>query len=186
LPIADSRPLVAWDTVSVEAFFTAAMNEPRAAFPPEDVSLASSALSVATYALSAAAALLVDSLSRGVSVLITLPLTWVMILQSAAETLVVVPEAAEEGVVEAAADVLAAAVEDAGALDELDELLLQPAMRAPPTAATARTERDERWNITATSTGAELSVTFHENSVLPLGSDNMTRMATEISSDHRG
>jgi len=67
----------------------------------------------------------------------------------------------------AAADVVAAGAEDAGALDELDELLLHPAMRAPPTARTARTERDERWNISATSMGAELSVASHENLVLP-------------------
>ena len=52
----------------------------------------------------------------------------------------------------AAADVVAAGA-DAGALDELEELLLHPAMRAPPTARTATTERDERWNISATSRG---------------------------------
>jgi hypothetical protein len=90
-----------------------------------------------------------------------------MILQSAADTALAAPEAADEGAVEAAADVVAAGAEDAGALDELDELLLHPAMRAPPTARTARTERDERWNISATSMGAELSVASHENLVLP-------------------
>jgi hypothetical protein len=147
LPIAVSRPLVASAGVSVEALLTAAMNEARAAFPPADVSLASSAVSVATYALSAADALLVDSLCSGVNVLITLPLTWLMIVQSAAET-PVAAAAGEEAAVVAAADVVAA-----GALDELDELLLHPAMRTPPTARTATTVRDERWNISATSRG---------------------------------
>jgi hypothetical protein len=74
-----------------------------------------------------------------------------MILQSAADTALA---AAELAGVEAGADVVAAAAADvvaagadAGALDELDELLLHPAMRAPPTATMARAERDERWNI---------------------------------------
>jgi hypothetical protein len=98
--------------------------------------------------LRAADALLVDSLCNGVKVLITLPLTWLMILQSAAE--MPVAAAGEEAV--AAADVVAAAA-DAGALDELDELLLHPAMRAPPAARTATVVRDERWNIPATSRG---------------------------------
>jgi hypothetical protein len=90
-----------------------------------------------------------------------------MILQSATDTPVAAAEAAgEEAAVVAAADVVAAAA-DAGALDELDELLLHPAMRAPPTARTATTVRDERWNISATSMGAELSVASHENLVLP-------------------
>jgi hypothetical protein len=151
LPIAVSRPPVAWDGVSVEALSTALMNALRAAFPPADVSLFSSALSVATYALRAADALLVDSLCNGVKVLITLPLTWLMILQSAAEMPVAAAEAAAEEAV-AAADVVAAAA-DAGALDELDELLLHPAMRAPPAARTATVVRDERWNIPATSRG---------------------------------
>ncbi len=145
------------------------MNEPRAALPPAEVSLASSAVSVATYALRSAAALLVDSLCSGVNVLITLALIGLMILQSAAETPVAAAEAAgEEAGALAAADVVAAGA-DAGALDELDELLLHPAMRAPPTARTASTVRDERWNISATSrgSGAELSVASHENLVLP-------------------
>jgi hypothetical protein len=166
LPIAVSRPLVAWAGVSVEAFCIAAMNEARAAFPPADVSLASSAVRVATYVLRAAAALLVDSLCSGVNVLITPLLIWLMIVQSAAETPVAAAE--EEAGALAAADVVAAGA-DAGALDELDELLLHPAMRAPPTARTASTVRDERWNISATSrgSGAELSVASHENLVLP-------------------
>jgi hypothetical protein len=84
-----------------------------------------------------------------------------MILQSATDT----PVAAAEAAGEEAAVVAAAA--DAGALDELDELLLHPAMRAPPTARKATTVRDERWNISATSMGAELSVASHENLVLP-------------------
>jgi hypothetical protein len=146
------RPAVAWDGVSVEAFSIAAMNEPRAAFPPAEVSLASSAVSVATYVLRAAAALLVDSLCSGVNVLITLALIELMILQSAAETPVAAAEAEADAL--AAADVVAADA-DAGALDELDELLLHPAMRAPPTARTASTVRDERWNISATSRGTE-------------------------------
>jgi hypothetical protein len=140
LPIAVSRPPVAWAGVSVEALLTAAMNAPRAAFPPADVSLASSAVSVATYVLRDADALLVDSLCSGANVLITLPLTWLMILQSAADTAVA---AGEEAGVLAAADVVAAGA-DAGALDELEELLLHPAIRAPPAARTATTVRDER------------------------------------------
>jgi hypothetical protein len=166
LPIAVVRPAVAWDGVSVEAFSIAAMNEPRAAFPPAEVSLASSAVSLTTYALRAAAAWVVDSLCSGVSVPMTPALIGLMIWQSAAETPVAAAEAAgEEAGVLAAADVVAA--EDTGALDELDELLLHPAMRAPPTARTARTERDERWNISATSMGSELIVASHENLVLP-------------------
>ena len=153
MPMAVVRPAVAWAGVSVEAFCTAAMNEPRAAFPPADVSLASSAVSVATYALRSAAALLVDSLCSGANVLITPALIGLMILQSAADTAVAAAEAAgEEAGALAAADVVAADA-DAGALDELDELLLHPAVRAPPTARTASTVRDERWNISATSRG---------------------------------
>jgi hypothetical protein len=168
LPIAVVRPAVAWDGVSVEAFSIAAMNEPRAAFPPAEVSLASSAVSLTTYALRAAAAWLVDSLSSGVNVPTTPALIGLMILQSAAETPVAAEAAGEEAGVLAAADVVAADA-DAGALDELDELLLHPAARAPPTARTASTVRDERWNISATSRGAEreLSVASHENLALP-------------------
>ena len=160
------RPAVAWAGVSVEAFCTAAMNEPRAAFPPADVSLASSAVRVATYALRSAAALVVDSLCSGANVLMTPALIGLMILQSAADT--AVAAAGEDAGALAAADVVAADA-DAGALDELDELLLHPAVRAPPTARTASTVRDERWNISATSrgSGAELSVASHENLVLP-------------------
>jgi hypothetical protein len=161
------RVPVAADVLSVKDFSSDEMNEPRAALPAAEVSLASSAESLTMYALMPAAALLVDSVCSGVSVPMTPALIGLMILQSAAET----PVAAAEGVGEeagvlAAADVVAAAA-DAGALDELDELLLHPAMRAPPTAKTARTERDERWNISATSMGAELSVASHENLVLP-------------------
>jgi hypothetical protein len=80
-----------------------------------------------------------------------------MILQSAADT-PSAEAAGEEAAVLAAADVVAAGA-DAGALEELEELLLHPAMRAPPTARAATTERDERWNIPATSRGAERSGT---------------------------
>jgi hypothetical protein len=76
-----------------------------------------------------------------------------MIVQSAADT-PSAEAAGEEAAVVAAADVVAADAE-AGALDELEELLLHPAMRAPPTARTATTARDERWNISATSRGAK-------------------------------
>jgi hypothetical protein len=95
-----------------------------------------------------------------------------MILQSAADTAVA---AGEEAGVLAAADVVAAGA-DAGALDELEELLLHPAIRAPPAARTATTVRDERWNMSATSrgSGVELSVTSHENLVLPQG-DHLRR-----------
>jgi hypothetical protein len=168
LPIAVVRVPVAADWLSVRDFSSDEMNEPRAALPAAEVSLASSAESWVMYALMPASALLVDSVCSGVRVPTTPALIGLMILQSAAETPVAAAEAAgEEAGVLAAADVVAAAVEDAGALDELDELLLHPAMRAPPTARTARTERDERWNISATSMGAELSVASHENLVLP-------------------
>jgi hypothetical protein len=140
--IAVSRAPVAWDGVSVRAFCIAEMKEPRAALPAGEVSLASSAVSLATYALRSVAALLVDSLCSGVNVVMTLELIGLMILQSAAET-PVAAAAGEEAAVVAAADVVAAGA-DAGALDELDELLLHPAMRAPPTARTATTVRDER------------------------------------------
>jgi hypothetical protein len=165
--IAVSRAPVAWDGVSVKAFCIAEMKEPRAALPAGEVSLASSAVSLATYTLRVAAAWLVDSLCSGVNVVMTLELIGLMILQSAADTALAALEAAPEAAMEAVADVEAAGAEDAGVVDELDELLLHPAMRAPPTARTARADRDERWNISATSTGAELSVASHENLVLP-------------------
>jgi hypothetical protein len=75
-----------------------------------------------------------------------------MILQSAADT-PSADAAGEEAAAVAAADVVAAGA-DAGALEELEELLLHPAMRAPPTARAATTDRDERWNISATSRGS--------------------------------
>src|ERR1700722_19357221 len=97
------------------------------------------------------AALVVDSVCSGSSLLTTPALTPLMILQSAADT-PSAEAAGEEAAVLAAADVGAAGAV-AGPLDELEELLLHPAMRAPPTASTATTERDERWNISASSRG---------------------------------
>ena len=100
---------VAADVLSVSDFSSDEMNEPRAALPAAEVSLASSAESLAMYALMPAAALLVDSVCSGVSVPMTPALIGLMILQSAAETPVAAAEAAgEEAAVLAAADVVAA------------------------------------------------------------------------------
>src|ERR1700722_17581351 len=111
---------VASDGLSVSDFSSDAMNEPRAALPAGEVSLASSAESLVMYALMPAAALLVDSVCSGVSVAMTPALIGLMILQSAAETPVAAAEAAGEEAGVLAAAVVAAGVEDAGALDELD------------------------------------------------------------------
>ena len=168
-PIAVVKVPVAAEVLSVSDFSSDEMNEPRAALPAAEVSLASSAESLAMYALMPASALVLDSVCSGVSTVTTPAPIGLMILQSAADTPVAAGEAAgEEAATVAAADVVAAGAEDvaAGALVELEELL-HPAMRAPPTAKTARVDRDERWNISATSMGAELSVASHENLVLP-------------------
>ena len=167
-PIAVVKVPVAAEVLSVSDFSSDVMNEPRAALPAAEVSLASSAASLAMYALMPASALLLDSVCSGVSTVTTPAPIGLMILQSAADTPVAGEAAGEEAATVAAADVVAAGAEDvaAGALVELEELL-HPAMRAPPTAKTARVDRDERWNISATSMGAELSVASHENLVLP-------------------
>jgi hypothetical protein len=111
------------------------------------------------YALMATAALDGDSLSSGRSLETTPALIEEMVVQSAADGLVEEPAAVE--LAEAEADV-AAAEDDAGADvadavgvvvdDELDEL--QPAMRAPLAARTARTVSDERLDISGTSRGS--------------------------------
>lgn len=139
--------LVAADRLSFEDFSIALMNSPSAALPPVEVILAWSALSVEMYAFRATAALDVGSDCSGVSVEMTFELTLLMIAQSAADGLV-----AEPVPVELAADVADAAAEVGVELaDELDEL--QPAIRAPPAASTARAESDERLDISGTSMG---------------------------------
>jgi hypothetical protein len=95
-----------------------------------------------------------------------------MVTQSAADGLVEELAAVELAGAEAE---VAGAEADAGADvaaavgveldDELDEL--QPAMRAPLAASTARTVSDERLDTSGTSMGVERSVASHENLVLP-------------------
>jgi hypothetical protein len=144
-------------------FSSDVMNEPRAALPPVEVSLASSAVSLAMYAFKATAALDCDSVCSGVRVETTPALIGEMILQSAADTLVeelAAVELAEADVAGADADAVGVELDD-----ELDEL--QPAMRAPLAASAARMESDERLDISGTSMGVERSVASHENLVLP-------------------
>jgi hypothetical protein len=96
-----------------------------------------------------------------------------MVTQSAADGLLAELLAAVElagadaDVAGAEADVLAAVADavDVELDDELDEV--QPAMRAPLAASTARAESDERLDISGTSMGVERSVASHENLVLP-------------------
>jgi hypothetical protein len=154
LPIAVVRPGVACAGVSLLAFSSAAMNEATAALPPGEVSWACWVLSVARYAFKVAAALAVDSLASGVSVAMTPELILLMIAQSAVDGLL-----AELAAVEVADADATGVGEDTGAEvavavgveldDELDEL--QPAMRAPLAASTAKAESDERLDISGTS-----------------------------------
>jgi hypothetical protein len=164
LVIAVVRPGVACAGVSLLAFWSAAMNEATAALPPGEVSCASWVVSVARYVFRVAAALAVDSVASGARVVTTPELILLMIVQSAADGLVeelaAVEVAADADVAEADTD--AAGVELDGELDEL-----QPAMRAPLAASTARAESDERLDISGTSMGVERSVASHENLVLP-------------------
>jgi hypothetical protein len=114
-----------------------------------------------------------DSLCSGVRAGMTPVLILLMVLQSAADGLV--DELAAVELAEAEADVAGADadadadVADAAGVeldDELDEL--QPAMRAPLAASTARIESDERLgDISGTSMGVEGGVASHENLVLP-------------------
>jgi hypothetical protein len=172
LPIAVVTVLVACAWVSVRDFPIAVMNEPRAALPPGEVSVASSVVSLARYAFRATVALAVGSVCSGASVEMTPELILLMVTQSAADGLVEEPAAVE--LADAEADVAGAEtdaeadVADAVGVeldDELDEL--QPAMRAPLAASTARMESDERLDISGTSMGVERSVASHENLVLP-------------------
>ena len=105
------------------------------------------------YVLMLAAALLVDSVCSGVSCSTTPALIGLMILQSAADTPWRRPRPPGRKPPWWRPPTWSRPAADAGALDELEELLLHPAIRAPPTARTATTERDERWNISATSGG---------------------------------
>jgi hypothetical protein len=134
------------------AFSSAAMNEATAAFPPGEVSCFAWVVSVAMYALRVAAALDVDSLASGVRVVITPELILLMITQSAADGLLeelatVELAEAEADVADADADAAADVAEAVGVElgDELEEL--QPAMRTPLAASTARAESDERLDI---------------------------------------
>ena len=132
------------------AFSSAAMNEATAALPPGEVSCFAWVVSVAMYALRVAAALDVDSLASGVRVVITPELILLMITQSAADGLLeelVTVELAEAEADVADADAAADVAEAVGVEldDELEEL--QPAMRTPLAASTARAESDERLDI---------------------------------------
>jgi hypothetical protein len=156
LAIAVVTVVVACAWVSVWAFPNAVMNEPRAALPAGDVSVASSVVSRATYPFKAASALDVDSVCSGARTATTPELILLMVTQSAAEGLVEELAAVELAGAEAdvagaetdaAADVAAAVGVELD--DELDEL--QPAMRAPLAASTARMESDERLDISGTS-----------------------------------
>jgi hypothetical protein len=170
LPIAVVRVVVACACVSVRDFPIAVMNDPRAALPPGEVRVASSVVSLARYAFKATVALAVDSVCSGVSVETTPELILLMVTQSAADGLVeelAAVELAGAEVVAAGADTDADVAGAVGVVvdDELDEL--QPAMRAPLAASTARAESEERLDISGTSMGVERSVASHENLVLP-------------------
>jgi hypothetical protein len=162
LPIAVVRPGVACAGVSLLAFSSAAMNEATAALPPGEVSCACWLLSVPRYAFRVAEALDVDSVASGSRVVTTPELILLMIVQSAADGLAEEPAAVE--LAGAEADVAGADAVGAELADELDEL--QPAMRAPLAASTARMESDERLDISGTSMRVERSVASHENLVL--------------------
>jgi hypothetical protein len=136
LPIAVVKPLVAWAGVSVEAFCSAEMNEPRAALPPGEVSVASWVVSLARYAFKVAAAWDVDSDCSGASVEMTPELILSIVAQSAADGLVEELAAVELAGAETDADVAAAAGVELD--DELDEL--QPA-RARVKHGTVRYKR---------------------------------------------
>src|SRR3984957_8909748 len=172
LPIAVVRVVVACAWVSVRDFPSAATNEPRAALPAGEVSDASSVVSLARYAFNPAVALAVGSVCSGVSVETTPELILLMVTQSAADgllaelaTAVADVAGAETAVAGAETDADADVAAGVELDDEPDEL--QPAMRAPLAASTARTVRDERLDISGTSMGVERSVASHENLVLP-------------------
>jgi hypothetical protein len=150
--------VVACASVSVWAFLNAVMNELRAALPAGDVSVASSVVSRVTYPFKAASALDVDSVCSGSRTATTPELILLMVTQSAAdgllEELAAVELAGAEADVAGAETDADADVADAVGVgveldDELDEL--QPAMRAPLAASTARMESDERLDISETS-----------------------------------
>jgi uncharacterized membrane protein len=168
LLIAVVRPGVACAGVSLLAFSSAATNEATAALPPGEVSCACWVLSVARYAFKVAAALAVDSLASGVSVAMTPELILLIVAQSAVDGLL-----AELAAVEVADADATGVGEETGAEvaveldDELDEL--QPAMRAPLAASTAKAESDERLDISGTSRGVERSAASHENLLLLWG-----------------
>jgi hypothetical protein len=156
LPIAVVRPGVACAAVSLLAFSSAVTNEATAALPPGEVSWASWVLSLARYAFRVEAALDVDSLCNGSRVVMTPELMLLMIVQSAADGLVEELAAVEVADVTAVGEETGAevCVGAGGALDdEPDEL--QPTMRAPPAASTAKAESDERLDISGTSGGQD-------------------------------
>jgi hypothetical protein len=115
-------------------------------------------VSRATYPFKAAVALAVDSVCNGSRTATTPELILLRVTQSAADGLVEEPAAVELAGAEAEADVAGAETDadvagEAGVEldDELDEV--QPAMRAPLAAKTARTVSDERRDISGTSMG---------------------------------
>jgi len=117
-------------------------------------------LSRVTYPCKAAAALAVDSVCNGSRTATTPELILLMVTQSAADGVVEEPAAVELAGAEAEVDVAGAEADAdvAGAVgveldDELDEV--QPAMRAPLAARTAKTVSDERRDISGTSMGVE-------------------------------
>jgi hypothetical protein len=153
LPIAVVRPGVACAAVSLLAFSSAVTNEATAALPPGEVSWASWVLSLARYAFRVAAALDVDSLSSGSRVVMTPELMLLMIVQSAADGLVEELAAVEVADVTEVGEETGVEVVGGALDDEPDEL--QPTMRAPPAASTAKAESDERLDISGTSGGQD-------------------------------
>lgn len=168
----------AWALGSVSAFLNAVMNEARAALPTGDFSVAASVVSRDTYPFKAASALAVDSVCSGSSTATTPELMLLMVAQSAVDGLLAEPvefelatgdaDATADADVAGAETVAVADVVDATGAeleDELDEV--QPAMRAPLRASTARAGSEERLGISGTSMGVERGVASHEISPTP-------------------
>ena len=153
MPIAVVRPGVACAAVSLLAFSSAVTNEATAALPAGEVSWACWVLSLARYALRVAAALDGGSLSSGSRVVMTPELMLLMMVQSAADALVEELAAVEVADVTAVGEETGVEVVGVELDDEPDEL--QPTMRAPPAASTAKAESDERLDISGTSGGQD-------------------------------
>ena len=137
LAIAVVTVVVACASGSVWAFLNAVMNEPRAALPAGDVSVASWVVSRVTYPFKAASAWDVDSVCSGSRTATTPELILLMVTQSAADGLVEELAAVELAGAEADADVAEAdaAADVAGAVGvELDDELDESAARDEGTA----------------------------------------------------